>query len=214
MGLHGGGIQVGHESAFQVGEFPQHVHRLFIEEPGHPVGIGAVKPGMGGKQAEGRPALVYVSRGGALKAADIVAPEAEAGEAQGKPGPQGFAHGGVVGGAVAAPVYREFLAAYRGAAGKEAGPVFALVFLQKLKDALVIQIGIIVVHQLRVAAVIIDHVGGNALAEVGFEAVHTHLQQGAELFLIPFPGGGVGKVHQAHAGLPQVPLPHIAVRTL
>ena len=81
---------------------------------------------VGGQQAEGGPALVHIGGGGALEAGDVVAPEAEAGEAQGQPGPEGLGHGQVVGGAVAAPVDGEFLAAHGGAAGEEAGLAPAL----------------------------------------------------------------------------------------
>ena len=69
-----------------------------------------VQAAVGGHQAEGDPALVQVRGAGGLKAGDVVAPEAEARQAQGQPAPEGLGHGQVVGGAVAAPVDREFLA--------------------------------------------------------------------------------------------------------
>ena len=143
-----------------------------------------------------------------------MAPEAEAGHAQGQAAPEGLAHGQVVGGAVAAPMHGEFLAAHGGAAGKQAGLVLALVLLQQLKHALVVQIGVVVVHQLGIGPVVVYHVGGDALAEVGLEAVHALVQKVPQLALIPLPGVGVGKIHQAHAGLPQIPLPHVAVGPL
>ena len=214
VGLHGLGVQIGHQGALQLGELAHHVHRLLVEQPGHPVGVGPVEPGVGGQQAERCPTLVHIGRGSALKAADVVAPEGEAGQAQRQARPQALAHGQVVGGAVAAPVHRELLPAGSGAAGKQAGLVVALILLQQLKHALIIKISIVVVHQHRVAAVVVDTVCGNALAEVGLEAVHTHVQQLPQLVLIPLPGSRVGKVHQAHAGLPHVPLPHIPVGTL
>ena len=111
-------------------------------------------------------------------------------------------------------MHGELLAAHGGAAGKQAGLVLALVLLQQLEHALVVQVGVVVVHQLGVGAVVVHHVGGDALAEVGLKAVHALVQQHAELVLVPLPGSGVGEVHQAHAGLPQVPLPHIAVGPL
>ena len=100
-------------------------------------------------------------------------------------------------------------------AKRQASPlVFALVLLQQLKDALVVQVGVVVVHQLRVAAVVVHRVGGDALAEVGFEAVHPLVQQHPQLALVPLPGVGIGEVHQAHACLPQVPLPDASVAGL
>ncbi len=57
-----------------------------------------------------------------------------------------------------------------------------------------------------------DHVGGDALAEVRLEAVHTLVEQRLELPGVPVAGGRAGEVDQPHAGLPQVPLPDVAVR--
>lgn len=111
-------------------------------------------------------------------------------------------------------MHGEALAAHGGAAGEQAGLPLALVLLQQLEHALVVQVGVVVVHQLGVAAVVVGHVGGDALAEVGLKAVHALVQKGPQLVLIPFPGAGVGKVHHRQAGLPQVPLPHVAVGAL
>ncbi len=69
-------------------------------------------------------------------------------------------------------------------------------------------------HQLSIAAVVIDTVRRNPLAKVGLEAVHAHVQQLPQLILIPFPGRRVGKVHQAHACLPHIPLPNVTIGPL
>ena len=108
---------------------------------------------MGAEQAEGAPALVYIRRGLAFKAADVVAPEAEAGGAQAQAAPQAFLHRLVVRPAVAAPVYRELLPAGGGRAGKEDGLLFALFGADYIMDGLVVEIGVVVVHLHRVGAV-------------------------------------------------------------
>ena len=59
---------------------------------------------------------------------------------------------------------------------------------QQLEDGLVVQVGVVVVHLERVGAVVIDHVGRDALAEIGLEAVHAHVDQRAQLVAEPAAG--------------------------
>jgi hypothetical protein len=68
------------------------------------------------------------------------------------------------------------------------------------------------VHPLRIRAVVIHHIGGYPLAEVGLEAVHAHVQQCTQPVGVPPPRGRIREIDQTHAGLPAVPLPHAAVR--
>ena len=82
MGLDRCCVEVGHQAAFQPREVTQHIHGLLIEQPGHAVGGTAVQATMRGEQAEGDPAFVDIERRGALEAADVVAPKAEAGKAE------------------------------------------------------------------------------------------------------------------------------------
>ena len=103
---------------------------------------------------------------------------------------------------------RELLSARTGASGKENGISFASCFLQEVKYALVIKVGIVVVHASLVTSVKPFHIHGNSLAEVGLEAVNSHIQQSLQLVGIPFAGCGIGKIHQAHSGLPVIGLPY------
>ena len=128
---------------------------------------------MGAEEAEGQPTLVDMVRRGALKAAHIMAPEAEAGQAQAQAAPEGFRHGNIAGRAVAAPMDGEFLTAHGGASGEDHGFVFALHFFDNVKDGLVIQISVVIVHPHRVGAVVVNHIRGDPFAEVCLEAVHT-----------------------------------------
>ena len=213
------GEHVRHQGALEFGELTDNgygflavLFTLLAEQPRHTVGIGAVQSGMRGEQAERRPALVNVRRSLALETAHVVAPEAEAGKAQGKAAAQGFGHGGVVRRAVAAPVYRELLSADRGASCKEACLVLALVLFKHFPNALIVKVGVIVVHTERIAAVVVDNIGRDSLTEVGLEAIDALVEQVAQLGLIPLPCTRVREVHDTHAGLPQIPLPNVAVR--
>ena len=212
---------VRHQRALELGELLDDRNGLFAvllaflaEQPRHAVGVGAVESRMRGEQAERRPALVDVGRGRALEAAHVVAPEAEAGQAQREAAAQGLGHRSVVRGAVAAPVHRELLAADRRAAREEAGLVLALVRLKQVENALVVEIRVVVVHADRVAAVVVDDVDRDSFAEVGLEAVDALVEQLSELRLVPLAGVRVREVDKAHAGLPQVALPDVAVRLL
>ncbi len=57
----------------------------------------------------------------------------------------------------------------------------------------------------------VAHIGGDALAKIGFEGVHAHLHEGLQFCHEPLCGSRVGKVHDAHASLPQISLPDISV---
>jgi len=72
----------------------------------------------------------------------------------------------------------------------------------------------VVVHLHRVRSVEVDDVGRDPLAEVGLEGVDAHGRQPAQLPLEPGLCRGVGEVDDAHAGLPEVGLPHRAVLPL
>ena len=214
VGQHGLAVEVWHEAVLQAGEAPQHIHRLLVIGPGHPVAAGAMEPGVAGQKAEGAPALVHIRRGGVLEAADVVAPEPEARAGQRQAAPQGLLHGHIAAPAVAAPVDGELLPAHRGRPGKQHRFLLAALAHDGVVDGLVVQVGVVVVHHFRICAIVIHAVGGDALAEVGLEAVHAHVKQPLQLGGVPPAGLRVGEVHQRHAGLPHVPLPHIAVGPL
>ena len=107
---------------------------------------------------------------------------------------------------------RELLAAGSGRASEEDGLALTAYLAQEVEDGAVVQVGVVVVHPLRVRAVVPSDVPNrDALTEVGLEAVHAHLQQPGELGAVPGDGVGVGEVDQRHASLPQVGLPDVPV---
>ena len=172
-----------------------------------------MQPAVRREQAEGAPTLVDGRRGRQLKAAHVMAPEAEAGEREREAAAEDLGHRLKGGGAVAAPVDGELLAAGRGGAGEDDGLALAELLLEHVEDGLVVEIGVEVVHLERIGAVVIDDVGGDALAEVGLEAVNAHVDQGTELVAVPAAGFRISEVHQPHTGLPAVPLEDVAVGT-
>ena len=66
-----------------------------------------------------------------------------------------------------------------------------------LEYRLIVEERVIIVHQHRIRAIVINNVRGDALAEVGLEAVHTHIDQHAQFVAEPPACFGVGKIHQA-----------------
>ena len=140
-----------------------------------------MQPTVRRQQSERRPTLVHVGRSGRLEAADIVAVVAEAAESERQSAAQSLGHRHILGGAVSAPVDGELLRAGRRAAGKQAGFAVAVVFGEQLIYRLVVEIGVVVVHIDWVGAVMIDRVGRYALAEVGFEIGHAHVEQFPQL---------------------------------
>lgn len=82
---------------------------------------------------------------------------------------------------------------------------------QGFEYRLVVEKRVVVVHFDRVRAVVVGHVGRNPFAEVGFEGVYSHIEEGVEVGAEQLARGGVGEVYDAHARLPFVNLPDIAV---
>ena len=169
---------------------------------------------VGGKAAKGAPALIYVGRSGLLKAAHIVTEEAESRRGKRQSPANGLCHGSIGGTAIAAPMYGEFLRTNGGTAGKQAGIALAVHVLNGLVHGLVVQVGIVIVHPHGVGAVVIDHVGGDALAEIGFDGEHAHTAELPDLIPVPTACLGVGKVYDAVSALPGVGLEHVTVRPL
>ena len=62
-------------------------------------------------------------------------------------------------------------------------------------------------HLLRIGPVEPLHICRDALAEVGFKAIHANIDQALELVGIPPAGFRVGKVVNRQPRLPFVPLP-------
>lgn len=108
-------------------------------------------------------------------------PEGETAHGKGQASPQCFRHGGIVGEAVAAPVYRELLASYSSTSGKQNRFAFPLHFAQKVETRPVVQKRIVVMHGMRVTSVRINHIHRNSLAEIGFETVHTAVKESSQV---------------------------------
>ena len=167
---------------------------------------------MAGEQPKRAPAFVDMRGRGVFKAADIMAPEAEAGKANGEAAAQAFRHRFIVGVTVAAPVHRELLRANGRRAGKQHRFFFTHSLFQHVPDQFVINERIMVVHFLRISAVMPHHIGGNALAEIGFKAVNAHPDQAFQVACVPGTRRRVGEINNPLPWLPFIPLPHRAVR--
>ena len=85
-------------------------------------------------------------------------------------------HGRIICRAVAAPVYRELLSACRRTPREQYRFLLSLYFFQKIEHCLVVQISIVIVHRLRITAIIVNNIHRNTLAEIRLEAVHTAVQ--------------------------------------
>ena len=143
-----------------------------------------------------------------------MAPKAEARHRQRQTAPQTLFHGYIIRPAVAAPMYRELLTACRRRTGKQDCFLLSLLLYQQIIDRLIVQIGIIIVHLLRIGAIVVYRIRRNPLTKVRLKAVHTHIQQYFQLGCKPLTCCRIGKVHDRHTRLPHIPLPYISVRTL
>ena len=204
--------QVRHETHLELGEDARDIHRLFVELPRHPVGLRPVEAGVAPQEPECGPALEDPRIRGALEAADVVAPEREPAGREREAAAEGLGHRRIRRGGVAAPVHRHGLPAGRRRTGEQHGVTLSPSIDEHFVDRGVEQVGVEVVHARRVGAVEVHHVGGDALAEVGLEAVDSLLDESAQVRLVPRGRMGVREVDQRHACLPHVPLPHRPIR--
>ena len=167
--------EIGHEAALQLGEEAQHVAGFVVVIPRHPIGGRTVQPAMRRKQAEGDPAFVDGRGSLTLEAANVVAPEPEATEAERETPAQRFGHRLQGRPAIAAPVEREPLAGGVGRAGEQRRLTLAPDLLQQFEDTFIVEDGIMVVHAHRIGAVVEDHpFHRDALAKIRLETVHPH----------------------------------------
>ena len=204
-------VEIRHEGAFESGEMAQHVAAFLVKAPRHPQGFMTMQTAVRAQKAERGPALVQVGRCGIFKAGDIMAPVAIAGLAEGQAAAQALRHGEIGRLIVAAPVDGEHLRADSCRAGKNAGLLRTLLFYKQLIDGFVVEIGIVVVHLARVGAVVVDDISRQTLAEVGFDAVNTHVQNFTQTAGVPFGSSRIGEVDICCAAHPHVCLPDIAV---
>ena len=148
--IHGRPIEIGHEAALEVREISDDLDRIIVDQPGDAVRVAAVEAAVRAKQTELGPALVDGRRGRPFEATDIVAPEAEAGHSEGEAAPQGVGHRGEGALAVAAPVDREQPAASRRRPGEDNRLAVAAPLAEQFENRLVVEVGVEVVHPLRV----------------------------------------------------------------
>ena len=90
--LHGCIKQVRHQAAFELREETGNIDRFLIIRPRHPVRSAAMQTAVAGQQAKCQPAFEDMGRSRVLEAADIMAPEAEAGQAERQAAAQTFCH--------------------------------------------------------------------------------------------------------------------------
>ena len=206
MRLHRHAEDVRHQRIFQLAEPAEDIHRLLVKDPGNAVGVRAVQPRMGREDAELHPALVQIGRRRALKAGDVMGPEGKAAHGKGQAGAQGLCHRRIAGAAVTAPVDGELLAAGGSTARKEHRIAYAALLLDRLKDQLVVEIGVIIVHGLGIAAIVVFDIRGDALAEIGLDGIHTLAQQITDLVRVPGAGLRIGHIEDRQTRLPVVHL--------
>src|SRR5208337_3782509 len=117
----------------------QDVDRLVVVNPRHAVRGEAVQPAVALQHTERAPALVDVGRRLVLEAADVVAPEAEAGQAERQAAAKTLGHRFVGRHIVAAPMDGKALGADGRRTGEYDGLTIALEPLQRLEDEPVVK---------------------------------------------------------------------------
>ncbi|MOA02546.1 hypothetical protein D3C78_1220020 [compost metagenome] len=166
------------------------------------------------QQPERTPALIDIRRCRVFKPANIMTPEAKARQTNRQPTAQAFRHRFIVGVAVAAPMHREFLRTDGCGTRKQDRLFFAHGLFQHVPHQLVIDIGVMVVHFLRIGTVMPQHIGRDAFTKVRLEAIDADIHQAFQLVGVPFAGVWICKIVNCQPRLPLIPLPHRAVRAL
>ena len=168
---------------------------------------------MAAQKAKSHPALVDRRRRIALEPANVVGPEAEARQAEREPAADGLCHGRKGGLAVAAPAEGETLRACGRGEGEEHRFLVSVALLEGGVAESVVEKGVEVVHSLRIHGPVVPCYvrGWDALAEIRLQAVYAYVEEFLEARGKPGACLRVRQVYQAHAGLPEVPLPDIAV---
>ena len=94
--------------------------------------------------------------------------------------------------------------------------ILPIPLLQRLVDDLVIDEGIEIVHALRIDFRIkpLDPFSRNPLSEVRLDAIHPQVIQALKTPLEPLNCFRVCEINQAHASLPEIPLPDVSILTL
>ncbi|MNI77910.1 hypothetical protein D3C73_1342420 [compost metagenome] len=89
--------------------------------------------------------------------------------------------------------------------------IFAKLLFQYVEDNLVVHLGIVVMHLLRIGTVEVHYIRRDTFAEVCLEAVYAHVDEVAQVAGIPFASCRVSEVYKPHACLPQIRLIDVAV---
>src|SRR5512145_2811985 len=98
------------------------------------------------KQSKSCPAVVHISARILLKAADVMAPEAEAAETKRKPAAQSLGHRLKGRCRIAAPMDGELLSTGSSRTREDNRLLFPAFIPQQIEDGLVIKISIVIVH--------------------------------------------------------------------
>lgn len=100
----------------------------------------------------------------------------------------------------------ESLATSGGASRENSRFILAESLLQKIKDKLVVQEGVRIVHFIRIRAIMPRNIDmRNAFSEIGLECIHAEVQKGFEFSSVPFGSLGVREVNNSETWLPEVP---------
>ena len=66
-------------------------------------------------------------------------------------------------------------------------------------------------HARRIRAVEPDHIGRDALTEIGLDGVHSLLKEMLDVLFEPLASVRISEIHQPHAGLPKIGLPYVSI---
>ena len=137
-----------------------------------------MQPAVCGKHAESRPPLVQVRRRFVLKASHVMTPESKTTHGKRQASAERFRHRFIAGHAVPTPMYRKSLTSAGGRASKYQCFSFSLILLQQIKDRLVVEICIIIMHLFRTHSIRIDNVLLRyPLPEIRLKSIHSHSQK-------------------------------------
>ncbi len=104
-------------------------------------------------------------------------------------------------------MYGELLRAGGSAAGKENCLTLAFFPLKQLKNALIIEECVVIMHGNRITVVVIYDIYRDPLTEVSLETVNAYVDQALKLRTVPVAGGRICEINNSHPGLPIISLP-------
>ena len=172
-----------------------------------------MQPAVRIEQTKCNPALVDPRGRLSLKPTNVACPEGERSQSKTEPSSYRFCKSCRRGLAITTPLEWESLRASACSSSKQNSIVLAEPLLYCFVNQLVVEEGVVIVHATWVHALVMPLyvLGGNALTKVGLDRIDAHVEQLIHASTEPFARFRVSEVHHAHARLPQIPLPYIAV---